>query len=340
MFLKLDTTIQPIYTHSIDEFNSYVEKYKTDNQIILTKSGNISQSNLRNLPCSRTWKRGNRMEFQYIDGYSQIRVLYALHYDEKSDKDEKISYEALQNFKGLMDVIPTDDREEEINLFTCPENLSSAYYNYVNDRYTNIVIDHCYSLDRNNSFFASMAEVYPQTKKWVIDYYNERCKKKALYKAGKLSKDEYERFKVYGSIFVGWLNNPKYHRRNAWKKIVDNSNKVVHELRKAIEAAGNEVLLVNTDAVKFIGHYNYENSNDLGSFKYEWEDTKMFIKSVKSYAYLDNNKWKFKQAGKTKLDLIKPNRDDWTLEDFKNKVDLTIARIVIEMDGKLKEVFA
>lgn len=330
MFLKLETTIEPIYTHSLDEFNSYVEKYKTNNQIILTKSGNISQANLRNLPCSRTWKRGNRMEFQYIDGKQQIRVLYAIHYDNESDKDEKISYEALNYFKGLMDIIPTDDEEQDVEFFTCPENKESAYYNYVDNRYTNITLDHCYSLDRNNSFMASMLEEYPQTKEWVERYYRERCMKKG--------QPDYDRFKVYGSIFVGWLNNPKYHRKKAWMRIVSNSNKKVHELRKAIEKAGCTILLVNTDAVKFIGHYDYENNLELGGFKYEWMDTKMYIKAVKSYAYLDKGKWRFKQAGKCKLDFIKP-REEWTLDDFKNLHQTEVATIIVNKEGKLIEVF-
>ena len=68
LYLKLNTNIPPIYAKSIEEFNSYVDKYKTENEIILTKGNNISQANLRNLPCSKTWKRANHLEFQYIDG--------------------------------------------------------------------------------------------------------------------------------------------------------------------------------------------------------------------------------------------------------------------------------
>lgn len=327
----LDTTIKPIYAHSLEEFNEYVDKYKTENKIILTKSKNISQKTMRILPASLTWKRGNRMEFHYIDGKTQIRVLYAIHYDEKSDLDESISYEALKYFEGAMKLIPTDDVEEDSKLFNCPENPTSAYYNYINTRYTELTIDNCYSLDRNNSFPASMATVYPQTKEIVDKYYKERLAMKG--------KPGYERFKLYGSIFVGWLNNPKYHRSHAWKKIISNSNQIVHNLRKQIEAAGNEVLLVNTDAVKFIGHFDFKDNYDLGGFKYEWQNTKMYIKSVKSYAYLDKDKWKFKQSGKTKLDVIKPDRETWTLDEYKNKVDLTIAHVIINNDGKLYEVY-
>ena len=65
----------------------------------------------------------------------------------------------------------------------------------------------------------------------------------------------------------------------------------------------------------------------------------MYIKSVKSYAYLDKDKWKFKQSGKTKLDVIKPDRETWTLDEYKNKVDLKIAHVIINNDGKLYEVY-
>lgn len=339
MWTKLDTNIKPIYAHSIEEFNSYVNKYKTKNQIILTKSGNISQENLRHLPCSLTWKRGNRMEFQYIDGNTQIRVLYALHYDDSAkDKDEWLSYDALNYFDGLMDKIPTDDVEPDTGLFTCEENPESAYYNYVDERYIGVTLEHCYSLDRNNSFMASMKEVYPETAPFVDNYYKNRLIMKEMVAKGKADKTTYERFKLYGSIFVGWLNNTRYHRKNAWKKIVSNSNMKVHQLREYIESKGNEVVLVNTDAVKFIGYVPFEDNYDLGGFKYEWKDTDMYIKGVKSYAYLDNGNWKFKQAGKCKLDLLKPDRDTWTMEEFKHIDTITVTKIIIQEDGTLKEV--
>jgi hypothetical protein len=42
MWLKVDTNIKPIYAKSINVFNEYVDKYKADNEIILTRTGNIS----------------------------------------------------------------------------------------------------------------------------------------------------------------------------------------------------------------------------------------------------------------------------------------------------------
>lgn len=314
LYLKLNTNIPPIYAKSIEEFNSYVDKYKTENEIILTKGNNISQANLRNLPCSKTWKRANHLEFQYIDGETQIRVLYATRYEDK-DEDPTISMKALNYFKGIMDVIPNDDNEEDTEVFTCPENQYSLYYNYVNDRYLDITIDNCFSLDRNSAFLASMLEVYPQTKPWVDKYYQDKL-------AGNTE------IKPYDKIIIGWLKNPSKHRYHAWKKIISNSNRFIHNLRQAIEANGNEVLLVNTDAIKFIGDFKYPTSTELGGFKYEWQDTKMYIKGVKSYAYLDGNKWKFKQAGKCRLDEVKP-RDEWTLDEFKHSTTISILKVRI-----------
>ena len=109
-------------------------------------------------------------------------------------------------------------------------------------------------------------------------------------------------------------------------------------IRQYIESKGNTVLLVNTDAVKFIGSVDYQESRDLGQFKYEWRDTKMYIKGVKSYAYLDKDKWKFKQAGKCLLDKLIPDRDQWTLEQFKSGPTQEIAKVIVE-EGYLREVF-
>lgn len=323
-YLKLDTNIPPIYAKSVEEFNEYVNKYKAENEIILTKGGNISQANLRNMPCCKTWKRGTHFEFHYIDCHTRIRVLYACRYEEKND-DPTIAMKALNYFKGIMDVIPDDDHEEDSKLFVCPENPFSQYYNYCNDRYVGFTIDNCYSLDRNSAFLASMLEVYPQTKPWVDKYYTDKL-------------NGVEEIKQYDKIIVGWLKNPSKHRVHAWKKIVSRSNETIHKLRRIIEDNGNEVLLVNTDAIKFKGYFKYDVSRDLGGFKFEWFNTKMYIKGIKSYAYLDGDKWKFKQAGKCSLDSIKP-REEWTLDDFKDKDTIKVLKVRKLKDNLLGEYY-
>ena len=325
--IKLNTNIQPIKATSIKEFNEYVDKYKTENEIILTRGNNISQRTFRHLPASKLWKRGNRMEFQYIDGTEQIRVIYAIYNDEQCNKNTNLSTDALKYFGKLMSLIPTDDKESYSKLFTCPENLNSAYYGYVNDRYTEKTVSNCYSLDRNNSFMASMMEIYPQTKEHAERYYKERLERKET--------ENYEEFKQYGSIFIGWLKNPRYHRLHAWNKIVSNSNMVVHNLRKEIEKT-NTILLVNTDAIKFIGKYDYKGSTKLGDFKYEYENADMYIKGIKSYAY-KTDKWKFKQAGRCNLDILKP-RSEWTIEEYKRIKEIKVSKIKI-INNKLEEVF-
>lgn len=330
-YLTIDTNISPIYAKNIDEFNDYVLKYKTENKIILTKSNNISQQTIRHLPASLVWKRGNRYEFHYIDGYQHIRVLWSV-YNEAEDANPEISYHALYYFSGLLDVIPTDDAETAVDIFSCPENPVPNYYNYCNNRYKDMVIHDCYSLDRNSSFLASLVDIYPATKPWADKYMND--------KINRTDKDtaEYKEFKSYDKIIVGWLNNPRMHRHNAWTRIIDNSNRRVHALRQQIEAAGHTVLVVNTDAVKFIGDVNYaEDRKTLGEFKYEWKNCDMYIKGVKSYAYKENGKWNYKQAGKCKLDNIKP-REIWTLDDFKGGETYLIRKIIIE-NGLLKEIY-
>ena len=329
MILKFDTNIKPIYATSISEFNSYVEKYKAlcPYELILTKGKNIAQANMRNMPCCKTWKRGNHMEFHALSSKFRIRVIYALHYDEEANVQVN-PYDALCYFKEVLDLIPTDDVEEDTEIFTCPENSSKQYYNYVNERYVNMTINNCYSLDRNNSFPASMAKVYPDTKPYVDKYYQDRLAMKG--------KPGYEEFKLYGSIFIGWLKNK--NRIHAWKKIISDSNETVHKLRKEIEANGNTVLLVNTDAIKFRGKFDYNESTELGQFKYEWKDTQMYIKGVKSYAYKENDKWHFKQAGKCRLDKIK-DREEWTLDEFKNPSNTEVFEIRIDKDDRLYETY-
>jgi hypothetical protein len=332
----IDTNISPIYAESISEFNELIKPYKekAHYELVLTKSGNISQKSLWCMPCCKTWKRKNMINFMYVDSSSTIRICYSIAHDEKSSTDNEIVTKAINYFKPLLSLIPDDEHEEKTCIFKCPENKEATYYNYVNPYYTEMTINNTYSLDRNNSFIASLATVYPQCKEFVDKYYNERLQMK------KNNDPEYKDFKLLGSVFVGWIKNK--HRENAWAKIINDSNKTVHKLREYIESQGNTVLLVNTDAVKFIGHVPYENSDKLGEFKYEWENALMYIKGVKSYAYTDKeNNWKIKQAGKCKLDKIKPNRDDWTLEEWKSgstgSEELSV--ILIDKDGYLFETY-
>lgn len=337
--MKIDTNIQPVYATSVEKFNEYVRKYRTKNKIILTDTKNISQESLFKMPCSGTWQRGNRMEFHYIDGKKHIRVIYAVYYEEDAKTDTKVAYEAKNYFKGLLDVIPKDDVEPDTEMFLCPENQRSAYYNYINPLFQNMIVKNCYSLDRNNSFPASMIEEYPQTRPFIEKYYNERLEMKHKYKQGLVPQEQWEKFKLYGSIIIGWFKRER--RTHAWKRVISNSNRKVHELREYIESHGNTVLLVNTDAVKFIGEVPYKETEALGGFKYEWKDADMFIKGVKSYAYRDkgSDKWMFKQAGKCLLDAQKP-RCDWTLEDFKANETVKVKVITInKQNGELVEKY-
>lgn len=335
-WLKLDTGITPIYAKSISEFNDYVHKYQANNEIIFTKSKNISQQTLRNLPAASTWKRANHMEFHYIDGKQHIRVIYAIHYDEEAETNPTIAWHALNYFNGLMDIIPTDDVEPEHEVVSCPENPTARYYNYCNDRETDYTINDCYSLDRNGSFLASLYDCYPESKPWIDKFQADKLRIKAIPKEER--SDEDTEILSYDKIFVGWLNNPKYHRHNAWCKIINNANRVIHELRTVIEHAGHTVLVVNTDAVKFIGRYDYPTSTEIGGFKFEWQAAKMYIKGVKSYAYDDGDGWKFKQAGKCKLDSLKP-RDEWTLDDFKRSETFKVSKIKINDKKELVEIY-
>lgn len=334
-WLKLDTTITPIYARSLSEFNEYVRKYQAANEVILTKSHNISQKTLRNLPAASTWKRANHMEFHYIDGKQHLRVLYAIHYDEKSDNDPAIAWHALSYFKGLMELIPTDDIEPKHDIISCPENPVPQYYNYCNDRYTDLVVKDCYSLDRNGSFLASLLDCYPAAKPWVDKYQADKLRIKSIPKQLRSAADN--EILSYDKLFVGWLNNPKFKRHNAWSKIINNANKIIHALRTEIESAGHEVLVVNTDAVKFIGKYDYKTSSDIGGFKFEWQAADMYIKGVKSYAYNEGDGWQFKQAGKCKLDELKP-REQWTLDDFKQRDTFKISKIIIK-NKELIEIY-
>lgn len=359
--IKFETTITPIIAGSIEEFNKYVEEFNSrhpfPNKMILTKSGNISKENLRHMPCCITIKRNNKMEFHSLDGKTgHKRVTYSIYEDDSCpDKlSNNISFKALNYFntlakeitgKTMMELLPEDKPGESVEIFTCPENPFSTYYNYTNNFTLDRPISHCYSLDRNNSFIASMKDLYPETASVIDEYYKRRLALKeqcGLYPYDKELKQTYTDFKTLGSVFIGCLKQPRNNRVNVWKKIISDANEQVHRLRKYISSLGGIVVLVNTDAVKFrtLTPIDYKDSFELGGFKYEWKDRTMYIKGVKSYAYWNNEdkRWIIKQAGKTKLDLKKPNREEWTLEEFKDPANSKVLVVRIKNDGTLEEV--
>ena len=359
--IVFDTTISPTIAGSIDEFNAYVNdfnrKYPFHNKMSLTGSTNVSKANLRKMPCCATVKRNNKMEFHCMDGENgHQRITYSIYEDENSPEklSDRISFKAINYFnnlakeltgKTMMEILPVDDPEETVEMFTCPENKFSMYYNYINERMLNRPIKHCYSLDRNNSFIASLKELFPETAPVVDEYYKQRLAFKercAEFPYDKELKQQYLDFKTLGSVFIGCLKQKRNHRTNVWKKVISDANKKVHELRKYISAQGAIVILVNTDAVKFTTFepIEYKASTELGGFKYEWQDKIMYVKGVKSYAYWeeDKHKWTIKQAGKTTLDLKKPNREEWTLEEFKDPKNTKVLMVKIMKDGTLEEV--
>ena len=70
------------------------------------------------MPASLVWQRGNTMEFHYIDSKQHIRVIYGLRYDNTNGEEvnNKLSWQAKNYFKGILDVIPTDDIEEDTEI--------------------------------------------------------------------------------------------------------------------------------------------------------------------------------------------------------------------------------
>lgn len=358
--LDFDTTITPTIAGSVEEFNHYVKdfnnKYPFHNTMVMTKAGNVSKESLRRMPCCTTIKRNNKIEFHCLDEEGHQRITYSIYEDESSpDKlSNNISFKALNYFntlakdltgKTMMEMLPEDKPEDIVEMFTCPENPFSLYYNYINDRMLNRPIRHCYSLDRNNSFIASMKKLYPDTAIVIDTYYKQRLELKekcGLYPYDKELKQTYIDFKTLGSVFIGCLKQPRNHRINVWKRIISDANEQVHRLRKYIQNQGGIVVLVNTDAVKFTTFIpiDYKDSYELGAFKYEWKDKTMYVKGVKSYAYWEDEdkKWIIKQAGKTKLDVKKPNREEWTLDEFKDPANSKVLVVKITANGMIEEV--
>lgn len=315
----------------IEEFNEYVEKLSPGTaKLIFTPSGGISFKNLRNMPCSVSFTRGNRKEFLYMDGDKTIRVIYAPYFDNKyDDSDTDVVTKTLDYFKGILSVIPDDKHLPAVELKKYGQ-CDKQYYDFINERYRYLMLENVSSIDRNSAFPDSMKKVFPETAPWVDKYYEDKKKDGSI--------------KPYGVIIVGWLRNPATNHNKAWTMIMNHSNGEAFRMQKLIEKAGNVPLLVNTDAVKFIHDHEImiPLSDKIGKYKIEFRHTNMYMKGIKSYAYLgtegeEAGKWQFRQSGICSLDKIKP-REEWTIDDFIEGETSDKEGIITDEDGTLKKI--
>lgn len=180
-------------------------------------------------------------------------------------------------------------------------------------------LKHIYSLDLHKAFPSMLRSLYPNDMgivQFTTDVINGKISKTAAVAAiGTMASDYTKNLRVSGIKKARCcLAKVRY---NVLLKLCNYINKLRHK----IEDQGGVVLNMRIDSIKF-----YWNKKELPLidgehiyWDYEWKDRNYWQASTGKYesCNVDGSDIKCVVNGKTALDYIKPDRKDWTWEEFK-----------------------
>ena len=109
------------------------------------------------------------------------------------------------------------------------------------------------------------------------------------------------------------------------KVAVNGTNRFIEKCYFNLMKAGFKPLLFNTDGIWYQditgkGYHDELEGTNLGQWKNDHKDVKLYIKSPGAYQYIENGKVKTVLRGVCALDYIKPDRDTWEWKEIANQV--------------------
>ena len=126
-----------------------------------------------------------------------------------------------------------------------------------------------------------------------------------------------------------WCNidHHKYALAHLAKAGVNGTRKAIDEMVIKLQEEGRMPLLTNTDGIWYYGDiYHDDNEGHLvGQFKNDHVNCTLNIKSSGAYQFIEDGKVNVVVRGKTKFDLIKPDRSTWEWNDiYRSEAEVTI----------------
>lgn len=202
--------------------------------------------------------------------------------------------------------------------------IQSPMVKLTSEIYRGREFDHCYHIDANSSYFSRICEEWPEFKPLGEYLYTHR-------------KDDNDYFKHVMTNSIGAMqskfcldiNNKDYNTMVPYqlskvsKVAINGTNKFIIDCLINLEINGFEPLLINTDGIWYRHKDNkaYHDDNEgtnLGQWKHDHKDVKLWIKSAGAYQYIENGKVNTVLRGQCDLDRIKPDRDTWGWKEFEN----------------------
>lgn len=339
--------INPFEECELNEINELLEQVKDWPQILFTSSGGIKKcySNMKDcwyfdkvhysgkqtVEDKRPYSNRNQGKIIVHDtsrGWCFISINVA---DESTHDAIGTSTlgELIKNSDALRQEI--SDNEED-NFYW--KQVSKEFYNKDNlntngaflgipeeaQCYCYHDLKHVYSLDLHKAFPSMLRLLYPNDMgivQFTTDVLNGKIPKTAAVSAiGAMASDYTTHLRVRGIKKARCcLAKVRY---NVLLKLCTYINK----LRREVEEQGGIVLNMRIDSIKF--YWDKKQLPRIGGegilWDYEWKDRNYWQASTGKYesCNADGSDVKCVVNGKTALDYIKPNREDWTWDEFKN----------------------
>ena len=136
---------------------------------------------------------------------------------------------------------------------------------------------------------------------------------------------------------IGYFHSSRIHWKyaNLAKDAINTFNEVMDKVAYSLVKSGRTILAYNTDGIWYEGdiyHGEYEGSY-LGQWENDYTNCKIRFKSDGAYEFICNDTYYAKIRGKTKLDMIEPDRTKWHWGDIFS-LDAVVLKYILK-DGYL-----
>lgn len=225
---------------------------------------------------------------------------------------------------GVLDVF----KKEAVDSDTGKEikkEIESPIIQVCSDIYKGREFEHCYHIDANSSYFSRISEKYTELKPMAQYLYEHRKENNGHYKAVLTNS-----IGAMQSEYCWDINNKHYNTKIPYqlatfaKTAINGTNRFIEYYIDQLYRNGFEPLLINTDGIWYTSKDNRcfhddKEGTELGQWKHDHKDVKLYIKSAGAYQYIEEGKVKTVFRGISSLDYIKPDRDTWEWKEIKNQ---------------------
>lgn len=309
-YIKIPVTLLKPNKENADLFNAILKELEDDPnfcKLQRSDSGGISKSKLR-LPAYDYTIRKNSAELTILSIEGMYRIQFRSEIYVNENTGEKMSgRKAFLEFQSLCKANGIFLEKYAIeNGLEVKATIENPLIKLDRQSYRDLTIRNTvHHIDFHSSYAGGLANTYPEFAPLLQMMYEKR--------------KENDKFKAILNFTVGFFQSQYtgYRFANLSKAAIEDNNRRVREVAKAVEEAGGVILLYNTDGFWYAGeiYHGPGEGNGLGEWSNDHVNCTFRAKSDGCYEYIEDGKYTPVVRGYTNLDRIKP-RDQWQWGDI------------------------